>query len=169
MTNLLKLAVCLLMLVFVGVVAGCGQKKAATGVDKAPALTAQTLGEQLLVNNAEHLAASVYASADIAQGERIAMQCRACHSFTAGGVDMIGPALHGFFGKMAGSRGKFAYSSALADAVFIWTPRSVDAWLLQPARFLPGNRMIYVGVSDAEDRRALVAYMLKVTDDAGGK
>lgn len=167
MTNWLKKAVLLLIVGFSAMFVACSQDETGNGINKMPALTALTLGEQSVISNAEHLATGDYAMADVAKGERIAMQCRACHSFEAGGVDMIGPALYGFFGKQAGSRGEFAYSTVLADAVFIWTPRSVDAWLEQSAHFLPGNRMIFPGVSDAENRRAVIAYLLKVTDDIG--
>ena len=80
---------------------------------------------------------------------------------------MMGPALFGFFGREAGSLDGFAFSPALAGADFVWTPRALDAWLRQPANFLPGNRMIYAGLSKADDRRAVIAYLLRVTDDIG--
>lgn len=169
MTNWLKTSNFLLIVILTSILAACSQDGAVNGVNKAPALTAQTLGEQSLVGYADYLASDEYAMADVVRGERIAMQCRACHSFEAGGVDMIGPALHGFLGKPAGSRGEFAYTSVLTDAAFIWTPRALDAWLAQPANFLPGNRMIFAGMRDAGNRQALVAYLLKVTDDAGGE
>jgi cytochrome c len=44
-----------------------------------------------------------------------------------------------------------------------WTPAALDAWLANPARFLPGNRMAFAGISDEEDRNALIAYLLSVT------
>ncbi len=167
MANLFRILMLLVFVVTAGLTAGCSQKEGVPGAKQAqpPALTAHTLGEQSIFSNAEHLVSGEYAVADVAKGERLAMQCRACHSLEAGGVNMIGPALYGFFGKRAGSRADFSYSSALANTRFIWTPRSLDAWLTQPARFLPGNRMVYVGLSKADDRRALIAYLLNVTDD----
>ena len=76
---------------------------------------------------------------------------------------MIGPNLFGFFGKPAGSVAGYSYSAALQEADFRWTPRALDAWLLQPARFLPGNRMSFPGVSRASDRADLIAYLLEAT------
>ncbi len=73
---------------------------------------------------------------------------------------MIGPALHGMFGRAAGGVPDFGYSKALADADFVWTPEALTAWLLQPADFLPGNSMMFAGVNDAQDRIDLVAYLL---------
>lgn len=40
------------------------------------------------------------------------------------------------------------------------TPAALDAWLADPARFLPGNRMAIPGISDASDRDNLIAYLL---------
>ena len=76
---------------------------------------------------------------------------------------MIGPALYGFFGADAGSHEGFEYSPALRSADFVWTPRALDAWLAQPGRFLPGNRMTFAGVSRQADRDALIAYLMEVT------
>ena len=52
---------------------------------------------------------------------------------------------------------------ASADRLFPWTPTALDAWLTEPARFLPGNRMSFVGVRDADDRADLIAYLLEAT------
>ncbi len=78
---------------------------------------------------------------------------------------MIGPALFGFFGTTAGSREGFEFSPVLRDAGFVWTPRALDAWLAQPGRFLPGNRMTFAGVHRPGDRDDLIAYLLQVTAD----
>ena len=76
---------------------------------------------------------------------------------------MVGPALHGFFGTRVGSRDGFQYSAVMRNADFVWTPRAMDAWLAQPGRFLPGNRMTFAGVLKQQDRDDLIAYLLEVT------
>jgi len=76
---------------------------------------------------------------------------------------MVGPALFGMFGSEAGQQAGFAYSPVLRDADFVWTPRALDAWLLQPAQFMPGNRMTFAGVSRKSDRNDLIAYLLAET------
>jgi cytochrome c len=78
---------------------------------------------------------------------------------------MIGPNLYGFFGEQVGTVEGFDYSNAVANADFVWTPRALDAWLVQPSRFLPGNRMTFAGVGDAGNRADLIAYLLRATDD----
>jgi len=148
---------------------GCGGEtgKSETETSTAPPLTAATLGEQAVLSVSEYLSAAPYASADQSYGAKLAQMCRACHSFDKGGSNMIGPALYGFFGADAGSREGFEYSPVLRDAEFVWTPRALDAWLAQPGRFLPGNRMTFAGVSRQTERDALVAYLLAVTTADG--
>jgi len=80
---------------------------------------------------------------------------------------MIGPALFGFFGTEAGTRTGFQFSTVLQDADFVWTPEALNAWLAQPGRFLPGNRMTFAGVLRQGDRDDLIAYLLAVTSGTG--
>ena len=149
-------------------IAGCGKSTPPDGPDSSP-LTASSLGEQSVVSNETYLTSPEFTGTDSAWGERLAMQCRACHGLEAGSVNMLGPTLHGFFGKKAGTVDGFIYSDPLANAGFVWTPRALDAWLSQPAIFLPGNRMAFAGLSKLDDRRAVIAYLLAVTDDSGNR
>ncbi len=144
----------------------CGQQ-AAEDPDAPPLPTAATLGEQVVMTNAEFLTSEPYASADRERGASQAQICRACHTLGEGEAHMIGPNLFGFFGKPAANAEGFGnYSSVLSGSGIVWTPRALDAWLAQPAKFLPGNRMSFMGISSKLDRDALVAYLLEVTDDA---
>lgn len=150
----------------VTVVAGCGKKdssESGTGSTAAPFPTAATLGDQVVLTAAEYLVTEPYASANRSRGERQAMLCKACHSLTKGGQNMIGPALYGFIGTRVGAREGFEYSAVMRNADFVWTPAALDAWLAQPGRFLPGNRMTFAGVPDQKDRADLIAYLLEAT------
>ncbi len=146
-------------------VAGCEKRteEPDTGAGAAPLPTAATLGEQVVLAPREYLALEPYASASRSRGERQAQICKACHSLEEGGSNMIGPALHGFFGTSVGTRPGFEYSAVMRNADFVWTPDALDAWLAQPGRFLPGNQMTFAGVFDSRDRDDLIAYLLEVT------
>jgi cytochrome c len=130
-------------------------------------LTAKTLGEQVVLPTADYLELPEYRDADPEYGTRLAMQCRACHSFEPDGPAIAGPNLHGIFGKPVAAATGFPYSPALAAADFIWTPLALDAWLAAPQQFLPGNRMAYPGLREADDRNALIAALLRLTTDDG--
>lgn len=147
----------------------CEGKSGDTGTDATAAAlpTAASLGEQTVLTVPEYLSEIPYANADRSKGAKLAQVCRACHSLDRGGATMIGPALYGFFGADAGSRNGFEYSPALRDAGFVWTPRALDAWLAQPGRFLPGNRMTFAGVLRQSDRDALIAYLMEATTADG--
>ena len=150
-------------------IAACGQSTSTDEPPGEPPLTAAALGEQKLQSNQAWLASAEFSGTDSAWGERLAMQCRACHGLEAGTGHMLGPSLYGFFGQKAGSAEGFRYSAALTESNFSWTPGALDAWLAQPAVFLPGNSMAFAGLRKADDRRAVIAYLLKVSDDSGSQ
>ena len=150
------------MLLLTALLGGCGSEQpAAAGVDQ---LTARSLGVQTVLAPADYLATERYANANVEQGERLAMQCRACHTIDKGAPHLIGPNLHGIFGRQAGSLQNFPYSRSLSGSKFHWTPRAFDALLQSPRNFLPGNSMVYAGLSAAQDRDALIAYLLIATE-----
>lgn len=151
------------MMTTVTLVVGCGKKAEETGSGAGPLPSAATLGAQVVLTAEEYLATEPFAGADRKRGETQAQICKACHSLDRDGPNMIGPALFGFFGTEAGTRDGFEFSDAMRDADFVWTPEALDAWLAQPGRFLPGNRMTFPGVLRQEDRNDLIAYLLEVT------
>ena len=151
-------------LLMLAALAACGG--GAADSQNTPVLTAATLGTQNVLATDEYLASDPYAIADRENGERLAHLCRACHSFAKGGVHMIGPNLHGVFGSRIGARADFDYSAAVLEADLVWTPRALDAWMAEPGRFLPGNRMTIAGIEDPDDRRDVIAYLLVATSES---
>lgn len=153
------------MVASITIVAGCGKKTEETGSDSGavPLPSAAMLGEQVVLTAEEYLETEPFAGASRRRGEKQAQICKACHSLNDGGPNMIGPALYGFFGTEVGSRSGFEYSAVMRNADFVWTPEALNAWLAQPGRFLPGNRMTFAGVLKQEDRDDLIAYLLDAT------
>ena len=112
---------------------------------------------------AEYLLEPELASANASRGELLGFACAACHRFRAEEGTLIGPHLQGMFGRRAASVEGFAYSPALRESGLVWTPRSLEAWLANPAGFVEGTTMAFTGYRSAEDRRDLIAYLLRVT------
>ena len=104
-----------------------------------------------------------YNTADYARGKRTFKLCQSCHLTAEGAGNLVGPNLHGMFGREAGSVEGFAYSDALEEANFVWEPVHLDEWLANPRAFLPGNRMSFAGVRKPEDRLGLIAYLMVET------
>ncbi|WP_322094009.1 c-type cytochrome [Paraburkholderia bannensis] len=100
-------------------------------------------------------------SGDVAAGKSDFARCAACHSISPG-VTLMGPSLSGVAGRRVGSVAGFRYSSALAASHDTWTPERLSAWLADPAKVYPGNRMPFA-VTDEKTRRDLVAYLSTLT------
>lgn len=93
---------------------------------------------------------------DAARGRMLYEQrCSACHSVNA---NRVGPAHAGIYGRIAGTAPGYDYSPALRSAGFRWTAQKLDAWLADPEKLVPGQKMGYQVPSEA-DRRDLIAYL----------
>ena len=51
---------------------------------------------------------------------------------TKEGDNRLGPSLYGVVGRKAGSAPKFAYSSAMKDADFVWDPEKLNLYVRIP-------------------------------------
>jgi cytochrome c len=102
--------------------------------------------------------ADLYAAADAAAGESLFRACTACHKLD--GTDGTGPHLNGVVDRAKASVEGFAYSEgALAQAGEQWTPENLSAFLEAPRDYMPGTKMTYNGMPDAQDRANLIAYL----------
>jgi cytochrome c len=103
---------------------------------------------------------SLLATADIAKGQATFAKCTACHTIEQGGANGIGPNLYGVVGdSIAEGRGGFAFSDALKSKGGKWSFENLDAWLTSPRGFANGTKMTFAGLSAAQDRANVVAYL----------
>ncbi len=84
--------------------------------------------------------------------------CAICHSVEPG-KNRVGPSLAGVVGRHAGSVPGFSYSSANANSGIVWTKEALDEYLVDPQKMVPGTLMIFPGLKNLEDRRAVIAYL----------
>jgi cytochrome c len=99
-------------------------------------------------------------AADLANGKKKFVQCSSCHTIKEGGANLTGPNLHGIFGKKIGEVPEFKYSEAAQAADFVWDGHKLDEWLTKPRDFLPGTKMSFPGMKEANDRRDVIAYLM---------
>ena len=100
--------------------------------------------------------ASGAAAADAQRGgELYESRCGGCHSLDA---NRVGPAHRGVYGRKAGSSPGFAYSTAVKNSTVVWEEKTLDAWLTDPQKTIPGQRMNF-RIALSEDRADIIAYL----------
>jgi cytochrome c len=102
------------------------------------------------------------ADGDAARGEARFQDCAACHRLEAD-ANNVGPSLHGIFTRKAGEIADFRYSPAIKRSGIVWTPETLDKFITDPQALVPGNRMPYAGMANANDRADLIAYLIKAS------
>ncbi|MDJ0630404.1 MAG: cytochrome c family protein [Rhodobacter sp.] len=102
--------------------------------------------------------ATVFASADPAEGEGLFRACRSCHK-VEDGANGTGPHLFGVVGRSVGSVDGFSYSGNLVAVAETWGPEELNGFLENPKEYAPGTKMVYRGMSDVEDRANLIAWL----------
>ncbi|MEA1941559.1 MAG: c-type cytochrome [Pseudomonadota bacterium] len=100
-----------------------------------------------------------YANADLQNGARQFRRCQSCHTLNEGGRHTVGPNLHDIVGAEAAAAEGFNYSRQLTEAGLVWDVETLDSWIENPRAMVPGNRMSFVGLRDAEDRRDVIGYL----------
>ena len=99
------------------------------------------------------------AGCDVERANKVFEQCKVCHSAAAGAANLTGPNLYGIVGRPAASTEGFAYSRVLRESGIVWSTETLDAFLAKPLQYLPNNRMAFGGVTDADDRQAVVCLL----------
>src|SRR5687767_7595548 len=95
---------------------------------------------------------------DAARGEQLYARCAACHALT---YDRVGPRHCGLLGRRAGSISGFDYSPAMNRSKLVWNKETLDRFLADPPKAVPGTTMTYAGVADPKERADLIAYLEK--------
>ncbi len=98
------------------------------------------------------------AAGDPVRGKTIFARCSACHSMEPA-KKAIGPSLAGVFGRKAGTLGGYAFSPAMKKYGQVWDVKTMEAFLTAPTKTVPGTKMVFMGLSKADDRADLIAYM----------
>jgi cytochrome c len=105
----------------------------------------------------------IEAAGDPEAGARLFRTCAACHTLEPG-AHRTGPSLAGVFGRKAGTaEGFHRYSDALRSADLVWGEDALNGFLADPQAFLPGNRMTFRGIADAQGRADVIAYLRTAT------
>lgn len=112
------------------------------------------------------VASQAAASADVAEGRQVFRKCQACHSLDAG-KNGVGPSLARIVGEKAGATPGYAFSPAMKASNLTWDTATLDAYLSDPQKVVPGNKMPFPGLKTERERNAVIA-LLTETSKPGG-
>ena len=87
-------------------------------------------------------------------------RCGGCHALDR---DKEGPRLRGVYGRPAGSVESFQYSDALKKSKITWSDETLDQWLTDTEKLVPGNDMTF-HVEKAAERAEIIAYLKQASD-----
>ncbi|WCE10800.1 c-type cytochrome [Pseudomonas sp. JBR1] len=106
------------------------------------------------------LLGSELAWADADNGRNLFQRrCHNCHSVGPNAQSGFGPQLNDLFGRQAGSLPGYHYSEAMRQAGFAWDREALAAFLRDPEQKVPGTKMRFWGIGDAEDLRDIADYL----------
>ena len=100
--------------------------------------------------------AQASADGDAGRGTTLFTRCTSCHAVTE--QNKVGPHLSGVFGRTAGTVAGAKYSKAMTASGMTWDEQTLDAFLTEPTRVLPGTTMS-ARLPNPQDRADIIAYL----------
>jgi nitrite reductase (NO-forming) len=99
------------------------------------------------------------AGGDPTAGRLVFRKCQACHSLDPG-KDILGPSLAGIVGRKSSSEPNYSYSPAMKAVNLVWDAKTLDAYLADPQKLVPGNKMPFPGLKTDQDRADVIAFLM---------
>lgn len=120
-----------------------------------------------LLLGAAIIASTPVQAQDAAAGEKVFVQCRACHQIGETARNAVGPVLNGLFGRKAGTVEGFSYSNANKSSGITWDEATFRDYIKDPRAKIPGTKMTFPGLKDPKQVDDIVAFLKQF--DASGK
>jgi cytochrome c len=96
---------------------------------------------------------------DAASGEKVFLQCKACHQVGETAKNGVGPVLNGLFGRKSGTIEGFSYTPANKNSGITWDEATFREYIKDPKAKIPGTKMVYAGLKEEKRIDDLIAYL----------
>jgi cytochrome c len=105
-----------------------------------------------------------FGAGDPTRGATAFQVCMACH-LTKAGAQLTGPSLAKIWQHKAGTVAGFRrYSDAMKHVDLVWTDATLDQWLADPGKLIPGTSMTFQGLRESNTRQDVIAYLKAVAE-----
>ena len=106
---------------------------------------------------------------DAAAGKKVFNKCTPCHNIGPGAKNKVGPELDGLFGRKAGTVAGFNYSDGMKKAGWVWDAATFKEYITDPRKKVPGNKMMFPGLKEEQEREDIAAYIGSFNPDGSSK
>lgn len=99
------------------------------------------------------------AAGDAVRGKLLFKPCASCHQIGPYASAGYGPQLNGIIGRKAAATADFKYSEAMRKSGIVWNEQNLAAFMRAPEEVVPGTKMRFWGIKDAQQIADLLAYL----------
>jgi cytochrome c len=107
------------------------------------------------------------AAQDLAAGATSYKKCAACHDVGPTAKNKVGPVLNGLENRKSGTIAGYNYSDANKASGITWSEASFLDYIKDPKAKIPSTKMVFAGIKNETEAKALWAYLKQY--DAEGK
>ncbi|KAG5900431.1 hypothetical protein JTB14_029317 [Gonioctena quinquepunctata] len=97
---------------------------------------------------------------DAGNGKKIFQRsCAICHTTEKGAAHKVGPNLNGLIGRKTGQAANYSYTDANKNKGITWSEQTLEEYLENPKKYIPGTKMVFPGLKKKSERQDLIAYL----------
>lgn len=106
---------------------------------------------------------------DLAAGETAFKKCAVCHDIGETAKNKVGPPLNGIDDRHSSSIAGYNYSDANKKSGITWNEATFLEYIKDPRAKIPGTKMIFPGIKNETEAKALWAYLKQFGADGKKK